>query len=108
MLRSLRTSALRARPITVPRTFRRPLAVASTETFNKGQTRLPPKAVSVGSFLDGEPSKPSVTTNIPGPKALAAKESMGKLQDVLPGFNVKLTVDSGSEHHGVCFVLFSR
>jgi hypothetical protein len=40
--------------------------------------------MSINSFLDGEPSKPNVTTNIPGPKALAAKEAMGKLQDVPP------------------------
>ena len=95
MLRSLRTSALRARPAVVPRTFYRPLAVASTETFSKGQSGLPPKAVSFASFLDGEPSKPSVTTNIPGPKTLAAKESMGKLQDV-PTLPCSLELISGS------------
>ena len=84
MLRSLRTSALRARAPVVPRIFYRPLAVASTETFGKGHSPLPPKSASLGSFLDGEPSKPNVTTNIPGPKTIAAKEAMGKLQDVLP------------------------
>ena len=84
MLRGLRTCALRARPAAVPRTFRRPLATASAETFSKAHTALPPSAMSINSFLDGEPSKPTVTTNIPGPKALAAKEAMGKLQDVPP------------------------
>ena len=84
MLRSLRTSALRARTPVVPRTFYRPLAIASTETFSKGHSPLPPKSASLGSFLDGEPTKPNVTTTIPGPKSIAAKEAMGKLQDVVP------------------------
>lgn len=83
MLRSLRAPLLRVRPATLQRTFRRPLAVAATETLNNPKsTSLPPKSSATASFLENEPKKPSIVTEIPGPKSRAAKEAMGKIQDV--------------------------
>jgi hypothetical protein len=82
MLRHLRTPLLRVRPKTVPQTFRRCLAVASTETFSDASSSVPPTSAAMARLLDGEPKKPSVMTDIPGPKVRAAKEAMGKIQDV--------------------------
>jgi hypothetical protein len=85
MLRHLRAPLLRVRPTTVPSpTFRRCFAVASTETFTaKSSSSQPPKSAALASLLDGEPKKPSILTEIPGPKVRAAKEAMAKIQDVL-------------------------
>jgi hypothetical protein len=78
MLRSLRAPLLRSRPSALPRAFYRPLAVASSETFKNPSSSIPPQS----NFLDAEPKKPSIITEIPGPKVKAAKEAMGKIQDV--------------------------
>jgi hypothetical protein len=83
MLRTLRTPLLRVRPATIPATFRRSLAVAATETFKDPSASLPPKQSSAAfSFLENEPARPNIVTEIPGPKVQAAKKAMGKLQDV--------------------------
>ena len=81
MLRTLRAPLLRAaRPLAIPHTFRRPLAVASTEAFGSPTSSSMP---AMATFLDDEPKKPRILTDIPGPKARAAKEAMGKIQDVI-------------------------
>jgi hypothetical protein len=80
MLRTLRTPLLRTRLVNIPRTFCRPLAVASTESFR--DPSLSPKATAIATFLEDEPTKPNILTDIPGPKVRAAKEAMGKIQDV--------------------------
>lgn len=36
----------------------------------------------MASFLEGEPRGPNLVTDIPGPQVRAAKEAMGKIQDV--------------------------
>jgi len=82
MLRTLRSPLLRARPAAIPYTFRRCLAVASAETFSDPTAALSSKSAAWASLLDNEPKKPSVLTDIPGPKVKAAKEAMGKIQDV--------------------------
>lgn len=82
MLRQIRIPLLRVRPTAVPHTFRRCLAVASSETSNQQLSSLPTNSAAMASLLDGEPKKPNVMTEIPGPKVLAAKEAMGKIQDV--------------------------
>ena len=84
MLRSLRTPLIRARPVAIPRTYRRGLAVASAETFRDRSAALPSKSAAWATLLDNEPKKPNVLTEIPGPKVRAAKEAMGKIQDVDP------------------------
>lgn len=84
MLRHLRSPLLRVRRAAVPHTFRRCLAVASTETFSDPPSSLHPKSAAMASLLDREPKKPSIVTDIPGPNVLAAKEAMGKIQDVVP------------------------
>ena len=79
MLSSIRAPLLRLRLATVPITFRRPLAIAA-ETFKPpASTSIPLKSPS---FLENEPQKPSIVTEIPGPKSRAAKEALGKIQDV--------------------------
>jgi hypothetical protein len=102
MLRTLCSPLLRARPSasTIPHTFRRCLAVASAETFSD-PSALPPKSTAWATLLDNEPKKPSILTDIPGPKVRAAKEAMGKIQDVGSASNEMLIVDSSSKHHGV-------
>lgn len=84
MLRHLRAPLFRVRQAIVPTTtFRRCLAVASTETFTAdASSSQPPRSASIASLLDGEPKKPRILTEIPGPKVRAAKEVMGKIQDV--------------------------
>ena len=57
---------------------RRTLATASTR-------EVPPSVHSVSSYFEGEPGRPNVITDIPGPKVLAAKAEMGKIQDVFSG-----------------------
>jgi hypothetical protein len=85
MLRHLRAPLLRVRPATLPTTtFRRCLAVASTETFAADRSSSQPTiSAAMTSLLDGEPKKPRILTEIPGPKVRAAKEAMAKIQDVL-------------------------
>jgi hypothetical protein len=85
MLRHFRAPPLRVRPATVPTTtFRRCLAVASTETVTTDPpSSHTPKSAAMASLLDGEPKKPRILSEIPGPKVRAAKESMAKIQDVL-------------------------
>jgi hypothetical protein len=79
MLSSIRAPLLRVCLATVPLTFRRPLAIAA-ETFKPpSSTSIPLKSPS---FLENEPQKPSFVTEIPGPKSRAAKEALGKIQDV--------------------------
>jgi hypothetical protein len=82
MLRHLRTPLLRVHPKTVPHTFRRCLTVASTETVSNASSSVPPNSAAMARLLDGEPTKPIVMTDIPGPKVRAAKEAMRKIQDV--------------------------
>ena len=80
MFRNLRTPLLRVRPSIRHPTLYRPLALASTETFTG-----PPVIPSTGPLArlyDHEPKKPNVVTELPGPKVRAAKEAMGKIQDV--------------------------
>jgi hypothetical protein len=84
MLRSLRTPLLRARPVAIPHNFRRCLAVASADTFADPNAALPSKSAAWATLLDNEPKKPNIVTEIPGPKVRAAKEAMGKIQDVCP------------------------
>ena len=88
MLRHLHTPLLRIFPATARcTTFLRCLAVASTgpatETATDTSTSLPPKSAAMASLLDGEPKKPSILTEIPGPKVRAAREAMRKIQDVI-------------------------
>jgi hypothetical protein len=83
MFRSLRAPLLRARPAIVPCcSFRRSLAVASTETVRDPSSAWPPTSAAMTSFLEGEPKGPNLVTAIPGPQVRAAKEAMGKIQDV--------------------------
>jgi hypothetical protein len=65
--------------------FRRPLAVgAAIETYSDpASASLPPKSSTTYTFLENEPKKPNIITEIPGPKSRAAKDAMGKVQDVL-------------------------
>lgn len=78
MLRHLRFTLRHGRSSSLPHTFRRTFAVASSETFKDSSSSIPPKS----TVLDGEPKKPSIITEIPGPKVKAAREAMGKIQDV--------------------------
>jgi hypothetical protein len=82
MLRNLRVPLLRAQPVAIPCTFRRSLAVGSTGTHADPASSLSPNDGAWAAFLDKEPKGPNVITEIPGPKARAAKEAMGKIQDV--------------------------
>jgi len=82
MLRTLRAPLLRVRPTTVPHTFRRCLAVAATHAVGDPATAIPPRSDAMARILEAEPKKPQVMTEIPGPKVRAAKEAMGKIQDV--------------------------
>jgi hypothetical protein len=70
--------------VVIPPRFRRCLAVASTETFADPSASRPSKSAAWATLLDNEPKKPNVLTEIPGPKVRAAKEAMGKIQDVCP------------------------
>ena len=84
MLRSLRLP-LRARATTTQLTLRRCLAVAATEAFaHTPAAPVPGLSGAMASLLEGEPKTPSVLTELPGPKVRAAKEAMGKIQDVNP------------------------
>jgi hypothetical protein len=40
------------------------------------------KSAAMARLLDKEPKKYDILTDIPGPKVRAAKEAMGKIQDV--------------------------
>lgn len=83
MFRTLRVPLLRIRPAALPLAFRRPLAVAAQETYSDStSTSLPPKQPTTYPFLENEPKKPNIITAIPGPKSQAAKDAMGKIQDV--------------------------
>jgi len=81
MFRSIRTPLLRVRPVAASRTFYRPLAVAAQQSINP---TVSPKLGASASFLDDEPKGPNVITQLPGPKVKAAREAMGKIQDVCP------------------------
>ena len=85
MLRHLHTPLLRIFPATARcTTFRRCLAVTSTETATADtSSSFPPKSAAMASLLAGEPKKPNIVTEIPGPKVRAAKEAMGKIQDAI-------------------------
>lgn len=101
MLRTLCSPLLRVRPPTPSLTFRRCLAVASTETFSDPSTPLPSKSAAWASLLSNEPQKPNVLTDLPGPKVKAAKEAMGKIQDVCSTAIDMLIVGASRKHDGV-------
>ena len=101
MLLSLRSPLLRARPVAIPTTLRRCLAVASAETLGDPSAALPSKRAAWASLLNNEPKKPSVLTEIPGPKVKAAKEAMGKIQDVGPHEKMFLIAGASCKHYGV-------
>jgi hypothetical protein len=83
MLRSLRSPLLRVRPTTTQLTLRRCLAVAASETFARPSAApVPGLSGAMATLLEGEPKIPNVVTDLPGPKVRAAKEAMGKIQDV--------------------------
>ena len=88
MFRHVQAPLLQAcrRRSTVPWTLAcRGVTVASTKTSTSNPLSSPPlKSDALAALLDGEPKKPSIITEIPGPKAWAAKEAMGKIQDVSP------------------------
>jgi hypothetical protein len=68
------------------------MATASTERYSS----------SISSYFEGEPQRPNVITEIPGPKVIAAREAMSKIQDVnLTNLVDADSVDSSSEYHGV-------
>lgn len=83
MFRRLPSPLLRARPTMTQLTWRRCLAVTATEA-----SAGPAAALFIGtsgamaSLLEAEPKGPHVLTELPGPKVRAAKEAMGKIQDV--------------------------
>ena len=80
MLRGIRVPLLlQSRIGVVPRTFYRPLAVAAAQSI---KSSISPKLGATATFLDEEPQGPNVITEIPGPKVKAAKDAMGKIQDV--------------------------
>jgi len=81
MFRSIRIPLARVRPVSVSRTFYRPLAVAARVSINPA---VSPELGATASLLEDEPKGPNVFTDIPGPKARAAKDAMGKIQDVFP------------------------
>jgi len=92
MLRTLRFPLLQARPVTTPLTFRRCLAVTASETLAHPATaRVPGLSGPMASLLEGEPKEPHVRTELPGPKVRAAKEAMGKIQDVSGPYILRLT-----------------
>jgi len=52
-------------------------------------------------LLSNEPQKPNVLTDLPGPKVKAAKEAMGKIQDVCSTAIDMLIVGASRKHDGV-------
>ena len=92
MLRTLRSPLLRGRPATGPLAFRRCLAVAGSQTLaHPTAAAVPDLSSAMASLLEGEPKEPHVRTELPGPKVRAAKEAMGKIQDVMSLSRVPLT-----------------
>jgi len=81
MLRALRTPVLRTSARRTPVSLIRSLAVASSESYSK-PSPISGSHSTIAEFLQNEPKKPNLVTDFPGPKLLAAKEAMSKLQDV--------------------------
>jgi hypothetical protein len=83
MFRSLRSPLLRVRPPTTALTLRRGLSVTSAETpGHPAAASFPGMSGPMASLLESEPKGPHVLTDLPGPKVRAAKDAMGKIQDV--------------------------